>query len=55
MASTPRERASGLFEHSGRHKPEIDEVQAKELHAKIGELAVANTFLERTHKPWRVK
>jgi transposase len=32
--------------------PEIDEEQVKELHAKIGELAVANDFLERKLKPW---
>lgn len=36
----------------GRKKPEIDEEQVKELHAKIGELAVANSFLERKLKPW---
>jgi transposase-like protein len=33
-------------------QPEIDEEQVKELHAKIGELAVANSFLERKLKPW---
>ena len=36
------EGASGVFERGGRRKPEIDEDQVKELHAKIGELAVAN-------------
>jgi transposase len=46
------EGASGVFERGGRKKPEIDEEQVKELHAKIGELAVANSFLERTLKPW---
>ena len=35
--------------------PEIDEEQVKELHAKIGELAVANDFLSRKLKPWGVK
>jgi len=30
---------------------EIDEEQVKELHAKIGELAVANSFLKRKLKP----
>ncbi|WP_246832094.1 IS3 family transposase [Thioclava sp. F36-7] len=38
------EGASGVFERGGRRKPEIDEEQVKELHAKIGELAVANFF-----------
>ncbi|EEX11820.1 conserved hypothetical protein [Citreicella sp. SE45] len=33
-----------MFECGGRKKPEIDEEQVKELHAKIGELAVANPF-----------
>jgi len=46
------EDASGVFERGGRKKPEIDEEQVKELHAKIGELAVANAFLERKLKPW---
>jgi transposase len=49
------EGASGVFERGGRKKPEIDEDQVKELHAKIGELAVANDFLSRKHKPWGVK
>ena len=45
--------ASGVFERGGRKKtPEIDQEQVKELHAKIGELAVANSFLERKLKPW---
>ena len=44
--------ASGVFERGGRKMPEIDEEQVKELHAKIGELAVANSFLERKLKPW---
>lgn len=39
-----REGASGVFEHSGTKKAEIDLEQVKELHAKIGELAVANDF-----------
>ena len=46
------EGASGVFERGGRKKPEIDEEQVKELHAKIGELAVANSFLERKLKSW---
>ncbi|WP_409996821.1 IS3 family transposase [Leisingera daeponensis] len=39
------EGASGVFERGGRKPQEIDEEQVKELHAKIGELAVANDFL----------
>ncbi len=46
------EGASGVFERGSRKKPGIDEEQVKELHAKIGELAVANSFLERKLKPW---
>ena len=46
------EGASGVFERGGGKKLEIDEEQVKELHAKIGELAVANSFLERKLKPW---
>ena len=49
------EGASGVFERGGRRKPEIEEEQVKELHAKIGELAVANDFLSRKLKPWGVK
>lgn len=45
------EGASGVFERGGRKKPEIDEGQVKELHAKIGELAVVNSFWERKLKP----
>ena len=39
------EGASGVFERGSKKKVEIDEEQVKELHAKIGELAVANDFL----------
>ncbi len=46
------EGASGVFERGSRKKSEFDEEQVKELHAKIGELAVANSFLERKLKPW---
>ena len=49
------EGASGVFERGGKKAPEIDEEQVKELHAKIGELAVANDFLSRKLKPWGVK
>tara|TARA_R110000796_G_scaffold139064_1_gene255197 strand:+ start:283 stop:417 length:135 start_codon:yes stop_codon:yes gene_type:complete len=41
-----------VFERGGRKRLEVDEEQVKELHAKIGELAVANSFLERKLKPW---
>ena len=46
------EDASGVFERGSRRQPEVDEAQVKELHAKIGELAVANDFLSRKLKPW---
>ena len=39
----------------GKKALEIDENQVKDLHAKIGELAVANDFLERKLKPWTGK
>ena len=55
METALLEGASGVFERGGRKKPEIDEDQVKELHAKIGELAVANDFLSRKLKPWGVK
>ncbi|WP_232617745.1 IS3 family transposase [Pseudooceanicola antarcticus] len=48
------EGASGVFERGVRKAPEIGEEQVKELHAKIGELAVANDFLARKLKPWGV-
>ena len=38
------EGASGVFERGGRKAPEVDEEQVKDLHAKIGELAVTNDF-----------
>lgn len=49
------EGASGVFERGGKKAREIDEEQMKELHAKIGELAVANDFLSRKLKPWGLK
>jgi hypothetical protein len=45
------EGVSDVFERGCRNKSEIDEEQVKELQAKIGELAVANSFLERKLKP----
>ncbi|MEY8880274.1 hypothetical protein [Donghicola sp. XS_ASV15] len=47
-----REGASGVFERGSSKKAAIDEEQLKELYAKIGELALANSFLERKLKPW---
>jgi len=44
--------ASGVFERGSRKAPVTDEDQVWDLHAKIGELAVANSFLERKLKPW---
>jgi hypothetical protein len=41
-----------VFERGGKKAPEVDEEQMKELHAKNGELAVANDFLSRKLKPW---
>jgi transposase len=46
------EGASRVFERGGRSKLEINEEQVKELHAKIGELAVANSFLEGKLMAW---
>ncbi|WP_045388981.1 30S ribosomal protein S6 [Falsirhodobacter sp. alg1] len=47
--------ASGVFERGGRKTPEIDDEQVKDLNAKVGKLAVANSFLERKLKPWGKK
>ena len=47
------EAAADIFERGGKKAgPEFDEAAVRELHAKIGELAVANDFLERKLKPW---
>lgn len=47
------EGASDVFERGGRKRQtEIDPETVKELHAKIGELAVANDFLSRKLDPW---
>ena len=45
------EGALDVFERGARRKPEIDERQVKELHAKIGELAVANDFCPESSSP----
>ena len=52
---TRLEGASGVFERGSRKAPEVDEEQVKDLHAKIGELAIANDFLARKLKPWTGK
>ncbi|MFG6543545.1 IS3 family transposase [Sulfitobacter sp. M22298] len=41
------EGAADIFERGGKRAPEIDEDTVRSLHAKIGELAVANDFLSR--------
>ncbi len=48
--------AADIFERGGK-KPamEIDDETVRSLHAKIGELAVANDFLSRKLKPWTGK
>ena len=48
------EGASGVFERGGKKAPEVDEEQVKELHDKIGELAVAKDLMARKLKPWGV-
>ncbi len=50
------EGAADIFERGVSPKePAFDEATVKELHAKIGELAVANDFLERKLEPWTGK
>ncbi|MGR3435540.1 MAG: transposase [Shimia sp.] len=50
------EGASDVFERGGRKsQPEIDPETVKELHAKIGELTVANDFLSQKLEPWTGK
>jgi transposase len=45
--------AFGVFEKGATSKvPVVDAETVRELHAKIGELAVANDFLSRKLKPW---
>ncbi|WP_109464843.1 transposase [Albibacillus kandeliae] len=48
------EGAPDIFERGGKKKAEIDEETVRSLHAKIGELAVANVF-SRKLKPWPSK
>ena len=54
MASALLEGAAGIFECGGQAAAaaEIAEDTVRDLHAKIGELAVANDFLARKLKPW---
>ena len=46
------EGVAGLFERGGKAAAEVAEETVRDLHAKIGELAVANDFLSRKLKPW---
>ena len=46
------EGAADIFDRGTKKVAEIDEATVRELHAKIGELAVANDFLSRKLKPW---
>ena len=48
------EGASEIFERGGEAAvaAEVAEETVRDLHAKIGELAVANDFLSRKLKPW---
>ena len=48
------EGAAGIFERGGKAAvaAEVAEERVRDLHAKIGELAVANDFLSRKLKPW---
>jgi putative transposase len=49
--------AAGIFEPGGKAEmaAEVAEETVRDLHAKIGELAVANDFLSRRLMPWIVK
>jgi transposase len=47
--------AADIFERGGRPVPSVGEDTVRALHAKIGELAVANDFLSRKLKPWTGK
>ena len=50
------EGASGVFERGGTAKvAPLDKEALKDLHAKIGELTVANDFLSAKLKPWTGK
>ena len=49
--------ASDIFDRGtkGAKTTAVDEAQVKELHAKIGKLAVENDFLSEKLKPWTGK
>ena len=51
------EGAAGIFERGSKAAAtaEFAEDTVRDLHAKIGELAVANDFLSRKLKPWTGK
>ncbi|MFC0201928.1 transposase [Paracoccus rhizosphaerae] len=49
------EGAADIFERGSRKPAAVDEETVRSLHAKIGELAVANDFLSRKLKPWTGK
>lgn len=55
MESTLLDGAADIFEWGSRKAAEADEETVRSLHAKIGELAVANDFLLRKLKPWTGK
>jgi len=47
------EGAAEVFERGQKTKPSDDnDIKVKALHAKIGELAVANDFLQEKLAPW---
>ena len=46
------EGISGVFERGSRKPPQVDSEQVKDLHTKIGELAVSKDFLARKLRPW---
>jgi transposase-like protein len=45
------EGASDILGRGGKEKAEVEEETMRSLHAKIGELAVANDFVSRMLKP----
>ena len=51
------EGAAGIFDRGGKvaASAEIADDTVRDLHAKIGELPVANDFLARKLKPWTGK
>jgi transposase len=57
LKKAPHEGAAGIFERGGKAAAtaEIAEDTVRDLHAKIGELAVASDFLARKLKAWTGK